>query len=410
MTWRAKMQPASFRGAGFLVEDADGDVGRRLAVHEYPMRDLPYAEDLGRKARIFKVTGLVIGADYMAQRDALLAACEQPGPGTLVHPFHGTMEVICQVCTYREELRAGGKAAFSLTFMEAGQRHYPTVELDFSAQAVDAANTTRALAGDVFAQVYQLTGPAWLAAAAAGDLKTALTLVQAVTLSLPSVLDSLAVGQFLAGLESALGQADTAAGAAQVAANLTGAIEGLAQVGGEQAVDGLMDLADFGAPNAATTGAYGTQLTTVVATTATRQVQADNQTALTSLVRRLAISCGVEQALAAEYQSYEAGQAARDQVLTRLDEEMLLAGDQGQDEAYQALRGLYASTNQAFSAKLAGLAKLKQFTLQPAAPSALALAYDLYGDLARAEQIVALNNLPHPGLLPAGDVIQVLNV
>jgi prophage DNA circulation protein len=72
MTWRTRMQPASFRGAGFLVEGHDGEVGRRLAVHEYPERDLPYAEDLGRKARVFKITGLVIGPDYMAQRDALL--------------------------------------------------------------------------------------------------------------------------------------------------------------------------------------------------------------------------------------------------------------------------------------------------------------------------------------------------
>ncbi|MBI4800433.1 MAG: DNA circularization N-terminal domain-containing protein [Desulfarculus sp.] len=79
MTWRTRMQPASFRGAGFLVEGHDGEVGRRLAVHEYPERDLPYAEDLGRKARVFKITGLVIGPDYMAQRDALLARLQQQG-------------------------------------------------------------------------------------------------------------------------------------------------------------------------------------------------------------------------------------------------------------------------------------------------------------------------------------------
>ena len=41
MTWRTRMQPASFRGAGLLVERHDGEVGRRLAVHEYPERGLP---------------------------------------------------------------------------------------------------------------------------------------------------------------------------------------------------------------------------------------------------------------------------------------------------------------------------------------------------------------------------------
>jgi prophage DNA circulation protein len=76
MGWKENMRPASFRGAGFFIEATDGDVGRRLAIHEYPLQDLPYGEDLGRKARVFKLTGQVIGPDYMAKRDALLAACE----------------------------------------------------------------------------------------------------------------------------------------------------------------------------------------------------------------------------------------------------------------------------------------------------------------------------------------------
>ncbi|MBI4800430.1 MAG: DNA circularization N-terminal domain-containing protein [Desulfarculus sp.] len=40
MTWRTQMQPATFRGAGFLVKGHNGEAGRRLAVHEYPERDL----------------------------------------------------------------------------------------------------------------------------------------------------------------------------------------------------------------------------------------------------------------------------------------------------------------------------------------------------------------------------------
>ncbi|WP_414639777.1 DNA circularization N-terminal domain-containing protein, partial [Arenibaculum sp.] len=37
---RAALRPASFRGLAFHVEASTGRDGRRLAVHEYPGRDL----------------------------------------------------------------------------------------------------------------------------------------------------------------------------------------------------------------------------------------------------------------------------------------------------------------------------------------------------------------------------------
>ena len=52
---------ASFRGVPFRTTDSDTGVGRRNEVHEYPMRDLPYADDLGRRAREFQVNGYVVG-------------------------------------------------------------------------------------------------------------------------------------------------------------------------------------------------------------------------------------------------------------------------------------------------------------------------------------------------------------
>jgi len=410
-SWRDKLQPASFRGAGFYVETHDAEVGRRTARHEYPKRDLPYSEDLGRKPRVYRVNAVVIGPDYMAARDALLAACEQEGPATLVHPYLGSLEVVCEGCSFREELRAGGQATFSLTFCEAGKREYPAQTIDWTAQASDAAGSARAVAGDVFAQVYRTTGPAWLGAAAAGDLKTALTLVRMVAAALPSVLDNQAVGQFLGQLDGLLGQTGTITnqGGATVAGTLGGAVTGLGTVGGANALGGLLDLSKFGAPNDPTTSTYGVRLATVPTTTANRQTQASNQTALTALVRRLAISTGVESALGANYTSREQGAATRDRVLDGLDARLIEAGNSGDDATYQALRQLYATSDKAFVAKLGGLRSTRSVTVPPAGKSALALAYDLYGDLDRADQIVIMNNVPHPGVLPGGEAIGVLD-
>ncbi|MFX9939048.1 DNA circularization N-terminal domain-containing protein, partial [Acinetobacter baumannii] len=66
MTWRDQLRPASFRGVPFHVTQATGTFGRRSVTHEYPFRDLPYVEDLGRRARTLRIEALLLGEDYMA--------------------------------------------------------------------------------------------------------------------------------------------------------------------------------------------------------------------------------------------------------------------------------------------------------------------------------------------------------
>ena len=47
-TWE-NLRPASFRGVAFEVGSHSESGGRRVELHEYPLRDAPYAEDLGKK-------------------------------------------------------------------------------------------------------------------------------------------------------------------------------------------------------------------------------------------------------------------------------------------------------------------------------------------------------------------------
>ncbi len=48
MTWKDRLQDASFRGVPFKVEEESTGTGRRVETHEYPNRDKPYTEDLGK--------------------------------------------------------------------------------------------------------------------------------------------------------------------------------------------------------------------------------------------------------------------------------------------------------------------------------------------------------------------------
>ena len=84
----------SFRGVPFLIENEQGqDGGRRLVMHEFPLRDDGLSEDLGLRLRNYHVSCLVIGDDHIKQAEKLIEALEKPDAGTLKHPYFGTKEV-----------------------------------------------------------------------------------------------------------------------------------------------------------------------------------------------------------------------------------------------------------------------------------------------------------------------------
>ncbi|HHA1670053.1 TPA: DNA circularization protein [Enterobacter roggenkampii] len=124
--WRDKLREASFRGVSFNVEDDDGEFGRRVQVHEYPGRDKPFTEDLGRATRRFTINAYLIGNDYADQRDRLISAIEAPGPGTLVHPHYGEMKgSIDGTVKVSHSNQEGRMCRVSFQFVESGELTFP---------------------------------------------------------------------------------------------------------------------------------------------------------------------------------------------------------------------------------------------------------------------------------------------
>lgn len=121
------VQKGSFRGAKFETFDAEVLFGRRNVLHEYPLKDTPFAEDLGRKAREYTFNAYVIGENYNAARNALMRAIEnEDTPGTLTHPTLGSISVIPKDCRVRFDNRNGGLEYFTLNFIEAGEQSFPS--------------------------------------------------------------------------------------------------------------------------------------------------------------------------------------------------------------------------------------------------------------------------------------------
>ena len=179
MTWRDELQPASFRGVPFVVETTGAQFGRRTALHEYPQRDKPYSEDLGRLARKFTITGFVLEPDYFQKRDRLLNAIETAGPGELVHPFLGTMQVTLERSNLNESTGQGGMATFTLSFIEAGEIVFPSTSIDTKGRVESNANQSLVqIRGDFANRFSVIKRPGFVFDEAQSVLQGGLTTIQ----------------------------------------------------------------------------------------------------------------------------------------------------------------------------------------------------------------------------------------
>jgi len=395
MAWRDRLQKGSFRGVLFFTTAAGGVFGRRNVVHEYPLRDLPYSEDLGRMARQFDIEALVLGDGYMAARDRLIEALEKAGAGELVHPYRGRLRVVVVDASVSETTDEGGVARFRITFVESGEKNEPSAQTN-TARAVEAAADKAATASkNRFAAVFAAAG--WLdfvGAAAIAGVNGALTAIQsAMNLSILS-------GDLLPGFLSGLSGISTRLTAmirspSLLASSLYAQVGGLFDVTSTYsgALTSLRSLFGFGA-----------HAQTVPQTTPNRRQQAANQAAVITLVRQAA-AIEASRALAnITPANYNEAIALRDEVAGQLE----TLAETADDEVYAALTDLRIAVVKDIAVRAADLSRLVQYPMQNTLP-ALVVSYRIYGSTTQADDIVRRNNIRHPGFVPGGRTIEVLS-
>lgn len=381
---------ASFRGVSFFVENSDRSGGRRVVVHEFPLRAEPFVEDLGRRARKFRIEGYVIGADYLAQRDALLSALEDDeGPGQLIHPYYGVKIAIAETTSIRETRADGGMATIGVEFCEApAQAPTPAIVPDLPGKVAASADAAQVANAAELGQKYDATGMAAFALASAqGAITKAATALSSRLGPLVSDAQELAAlnGQLtiLSAQAAALarGPADAVAGMLNAIASLTNTAIAAPGAVKDALIDAYHD--DLGAFAAATT--------------ATRARELANQQALQGAIRRVMAIEAARLAPLVPYTSIEDATASRDAVAAVLDEQALIAGD----TAYPALITLRSQVMRAVPGSdiFRRVVTLSQRTAIPS----LVLAYRLYGAVALELDVVARNRIPHPGFI-VGDL------
>jgi prophage DNA circulation protein len=85
---------ATWRGLAFNMPDSRHEIGRRALRFFFPGRDDTVFQDLGAKDGNIRISGVLIGDDYVRQVQRMQAAFRQPGPGTLFHPWLGEMQLV----------------------------------------------------------------------------------------------------------------------------------------------------------------------------------------------------------------------------------------------------------------------------------------------------------------------------
>lgn len=393
MTWRDDLQPASFRGVAFKVESSDTSGGRRLAEHEYPGRDVPFIEDLGRSAREFTLEAYVIGEDYFTGRDALIEALETAGAGELVHPYQGAKNVVVKAPFRMRETRGeGGMARFSITFMEVGEQENPTASVDEKISIESATADLIASAKTKFVETLEMTGvPEFVRNAAGGQLST-------FTDALAAVEVGIAEAQTLAGYyrqvqafaANPVGSLLNKLGFADGYADLMG-LASLVSGGGKSSVREMGKI--YNVPQNPSEG-----------TTDTQAIADANRAAIVEFSRALTVAYSANAAQDAEYESFEDAVGTRDEVIEQVDAEMETASF----EVFEALQGVRATLVEVVPSQTEQLPRLQTVTLADSQPD-LVVAYDLYEDIERSNEIVRRNNQRHPGFLDTGVPLEVLS-
>lgn len=382
----------SFRGVTFRTVGAEIKVGRRNVVNEYPQRDTPYVDDLGRRARRFVVDCHVIGDNYLVERDALIAALETKGPGELVHPRYGSRWVSVEgEVSLKESPEQGGMARVSVTFVEDGGNAFPSAANDTLAEVEMAANAADDAAQADFLLQPEVTSGVLLSdaldefsasLAAIKDLTSRVANVQALA-DVAELVSSTLV-QLNSLITTPLALAET------FRQTYTAVINGLTRP-----LTALSAMEEIGLANSRlrSVPVPGTSQALRVAT-ANARAALQRRLLLSSQSRTLVLALANSSVVATRDQAV----ALRNTLMTQMDVE--IEENDPPIEYARALTKLRLAVVRDVSARGEQLKRRAVYKPQTVLP-AVVLAYRVYQDAGRADELVARNGVRHPAFVPA---------
>lgn len=404
-----RYRKASFRGVEFKITERSWSSGRRNHLHEYPDKDTPYAEDLGKKAGNYPVTAFVIGDDYQSKRDALRKACTEKGPGELIHPDYGSLTVLCDSITVRESHSAQRMATFELVFIEAGAQAIPETSIDLSDSVLSSASDMMAAAKNDFLSGFSLSeGVAGLTSLVGNIADVANDAIDAIGSGLEYAEDMAgdltgAMNKLVDAATSAAELKNSAERFLNMPSELTSRIDTVFSVVASMAgtkPEAFATVRELASQSNASDNA----------STANEDARAEKLAMqhIEQLTKQVVVAKEAEVITNIEFDNAEDATAILESFIDDIDEVELFEPVEPSSELMQALRNTKEVVVEYIREIILELPRMRTIQLPEKMPS-LVLAYDLYEDLSRADEIESRNKIPYPAFVPSGKDLKVLS-
>lgn len=408
MSWRDRLQRASFKGAEFWTEEVSSRKARRVAVRKLAGRDGSVQQDMGEDPDEFDVTAYLFGDDYDLARDELEDKLKEKGPAALCLPTRGELWVRVVrgpdtherrteggYCTVRfgvvlEDHQAGAlrtRTDTAATLRESAvslrtvantdfQETYDTANLPerYLRTARDAIGTVTATLRTAQRNIHGALAVVDNVTAAINELDNAVNTIMSTPSLLATTLIDL-VGSVLALADTFVDNIDRTTGLAKI---LDSPYEQSASVRATAAASGR-----FQGLGASAGDGGDSDLS---------RRAAENVHALYRVTRSAALAQQAETYASAPFDS----STLAIKVLVAMREEIDALSQYGAgDELYQSLADLRAAAAAHLLRTAASLPETIAYTPGRALP-ALLVAHDLYADARQEAELVSRNHIPHP--------------
>ncbi|MCP1629615.1 prophage DNA circulation protein [Citrobacter amalonaticus] len=439
--WQGLIRASSFRGVPFAIVMEEGSHGRRQAVHEYPYRDTAWIEDLGRGTRRFVIRGFLIqnsqvygGGDVITQRQSLVAACEEKGSGTLIHPTLGELTVSVPENGLRitGAMDSGRVFEFTLMVIESGLKVFAVTDSTTAGDSV-GTNYLKLVSTAVTSTLARIKGEIRGVTQAIYTIKGTVTFwtnmvdntiseVTNVSNVLKSTFGNSRYGRYskggVGGSSSAIfGNTSTTdidndrdltdlviAKSVMDRKNISDTVGVLNNsTTPDEFVQGVSDVVNAILNSTGSVNDRISALERLAKSISTEYQQSDSSKAVSESMNTLivvlcsgAMACAVTDA---NPTSREEAEQITQRVTRQLDTALVLAGDRGDDDMYVLLLGVRTSFLSTMNARSSGLSELMEVTNIKPLP-ALTLANRFYQDVSRADELVQEARVPHPAFMP----------
>jgi prophage DNA circulation protein len=397
--WLKTLWPASFKGVPFFFEQDKEEGGRGLVVHTFPNRDDPFIEDLGEEPRTYSGSAYVHGDNADGLASTLKAALASRGAGILVVPYFGPVTVHLQTFERTTQRDQMGYVAFELKFVRKGASSGLISVPLLQNVAFQAADTVANVLGQLFPLTISVLGRADTAVSAVTDtlsqgaaaldvLRQTYAVDPAVSGQVRDAIPAL-VDSFAAAITN-----DAAPGAAASAAVVS--LVGLVR----QTMDGMPAAS---AVRASLELAAAFPATVVIAgqpyLSPTVKLAADNMAAATRAVRLAALTAYAEAVLRSTFPSRPDGVTARGEIAERFEGELYQTDGAENAALFVAISDLRDKVIDWLTQTITNLAPVITVESNVQRP-ALDLAWILYADPTRADELVARNSVRNPFFMP----------